>query len=508
MSKNTITTKLPTALAPFTGVDNATARLLKAISAIEFGMLQDGDLVYVQSVRDYWKWVPTSTATDDCTGAAAKLGYCNPTVNGANPGRFERLFICSPDWLLQNFFIDNGAAGHNENSGATALLPLNNDIELYQRWSQGKRARIATAITVTYAQTPITQTNYFYELIAGGSLLIVGTPTISKAGTVLTAVQTQVRTAGAELGWAITAVGLAVADLSKLAVITASGTPANVGAYTHLLKDEGGGKLRVSPFGTYNATTGAFTQVTPLVGDTIEIRDVFATTLSIGKFEECTQLNDPILATLSRTTFDSIGLNSNVALSNAQGGIVGWGGPIYYVRTLFKQMTFAGQLQNVSALHLLRGGGIAGGFTVNVRTNVNCTLIGVGASAFLQSRPGGHLSLLVDCYFQNARCLTDGGSINSNGCAFFDTAASGAITLSMFSMSIWVQAGGVPDWGTANTGFAIHVGSECCYSYVVKPTVNSGLGVGRESRIGGTDKLYTSVPYIEGANNAAMVLTA
>ncbi len=97
-------------LGPFTTVNNGGSRPLKAISASEFATMQNGSVVYVESVKRYYQWNPLSTETDD-TGTAASLNhFCNPTVNGVNPGRFEALFaITSPDWLLQDFFIDSAA---------------------------------------------------------------------------------------------------------------------------------------------------------------------------------------------------------------------------------------------------------------------------------------------------------------------------------------------------------------------------------------------------------------
>lgn len=127
-------------LAPFTGVNNGSARLLKAISATELALLQEGDLVYVISVRDYWKWLPTSTITSD------DITYCAPTVVGVGAGRFERMMFASPDWMLQTTWVmdDAGSLGtsNDENDGLTAATALRTDTERQRRmgeepiWSQ------------------------------------------------------------------------------------------------------------------------------------------------------------------------------------------------------------------------------------------------------------------------------------------------------------------------------------------------------------------------------------
>lgn len=507
MSKNTIdnASDLSVAdLAPFTTVDNGGARPLKAISAAEFAALDDGDMVYVQSVRDYWKWVPASTATDDSTGAAAQLQYCNPTVNGANPGRFERLFIASPDWLLQNFFV-NTATGHNENDGATALTPINNDREIFQRWGPGKRAAIATAITITWAQSPSVQTNLMFEILLGGALTFVGTPLVTKVGSVLTAVTVQDRTT--QTRWAITAGALLDAtDLGKLYVITASGIPANVGAYAEAIKDNGANQIIVTPFGTYNNTTGAFTVITPAVGDTIEVRAMTATTL-IGNIEGFGTYSGTQLGT-SKVVFDSIHLAS-AAGANQASSIRACGVGFVYTRCTFASIVLSGPTFNNTSGHFWRGGGGISGCVIAIRGAGAATFSQIGMlNGFFTMTRGSQVVTTSDCYFQNTNVTpVHGGTIISSGCAFFDR-SSASQNLFLAPGAVFQQSGAIPDWGTNNAGFGIFLQSTSFYSYATKPTINSGLGAGREASIGGTDTLLVNIPYIEGANNASMVLTA
>jgi len=500
MSKNSITPDaLPSKLAPFTGVDNATARLLKAISQFELNSLRDGDVVYVQSVRDYWKWVPTSTIADDSTGAAAKLRYCNPTVNGANPGRFERLFLYSPDWLIQNFTINN-VTGNNEADGITT--PLNNDNELYQRW--GLNALFSSPVTVTYAQAPTTETNYSLRYISGGSVTILGTPIVTKAGTILTAIQTQVRTAGAELGWAITGVGLGAADVGKIAVITASAIPANINAYAGIVKDEGGGKLRIAPFGVYTPAPANFTAITPAVGDTIEIRE--PTVIKVGFISITAETTDSIVATPTRNCviFDSVKLIG--ASANFNGGIENNGAFVDYVRCGADVLSLGG-FTHSTGRHRFTGGIIASN-GVTSRTGCSLFINKTGILGGILSATGSVIAVATDTYFQNAVLNAGrGGVINDQGAAFFDrTTSNQAILVS--AGGHYAQTGATPSWGTANAGHGITVQSGSSYTYVTKPTVNGTLGAGRETQVGGTDKLYAAIPYIEGANNATLVLTA
>lgn len=142
---------LPTKLAPFTGVNNATVRLLKAISAFELASLQEGDVVYTESVRDYWKWLPASViASNDIT-------YCAPTVVGAGAGRFERLLLASPDWSLQTTWVldeaNSSGTANDENDGLTATTPLASTVERRRRMGPKAQWSASTAYHLRYIST-------------------------------------------------------------------------------------------------------------------------------------------------------------------------------------------------------------------------------------------------------------------------------------------------------------------------------------------------------------------
>ena len=466
------------------------------------GLVDGVSTAWVESVKDTWRWDATSTLTAD------NITVCNPTANGANPGRFIRELNPAPEWLQQTaWFVDT--AGNDENDGSTALTPVKTDIEIQRRWGIGVRAQIAQTTTITYAQSPTNQTNYLFALAPGGKVNFVGTPTVSKAGTIITAVQTQVRTPGSELLWAITAVGIGATEVGKVVVITASGTPANVGAYALVMKDEGGGKVRVSPFGTYSNTTGLFTQITPVVGDTVEFRDMSATTLQLGKIEGHNDQSATAQSPATGVTFDSLFLDS-VPGAAYQGALLSFGLGFYYARCVGKVLRLGGMSSNMPTQHFWRGAGWASGGNITLHSAgvLSLSQIGsIGASA--APRAGSNLLLSTDCYFQDANVTTGfpGAVIDSSGAAFVDRTTSNS-AVSVVAGSTWRQSGAVPDWGTNNTGHGVVVTSTGGYVYATKPTVNGTLGAGREAQIGGTDKLYGAVPFIEPANNAALVATA
>jgi hypothetical protein len=471
----------------------ANVAALKAITAARLAGLQNGQRVFVTTLRAWFAWDATSVVADDTTDFLSVA----VTANGASAGRFRRLDDAHPAWLEQaTWFVDT--AGSNENSGLTALLPVKTDAEIQRRWGLGNRARISTAVSITYAQSPTTQTNFLLEMASNGFLRFVGTPVVTKAGTVLTAIQSQVRTAGAELGWAITGTGLGAADV---AVITASGTGANVGAYAMILKDETGGKVRVSPFGTYSESTVAFTQVTPQVGDTIEVRA--PTTLNVGLLDMNGLATDTAGTPANcRVTFDGVTLDGT---SNGFGSMATRGSLFcYLVRSIVNTVQVAG---GGLGTFILRGGGVGTGGVI-IRGAGAITLTQVGCLGPVNGIVTCSISISADTYFQNTSLtIQRGGVASTSGAAFFDRSTSNS-ALSIAAGGLCIQTGATPDWGTANAGHGVSIQSVGEYSYATKPTVNSGLGAGREAIVGGTDKLYSTVPFVEPANNAALVLTA
>lgn len=464
----------------------------------------DGQPLYSSSFGGAnWHWqadFPAATATDNET-------TCRPTswiAGGLNGAAVRDLSGNPKNWKQAAWTVDSTTA---DNEGASTVKT---DVEIQRRWGAGVLAQISTPVTITYAQSPAAATELLYEITASVPVKIVGTPTITKAGTVLTAVQLQVRTPGAEVRWAITGVGLGAADVGKIVVITASGTPANVTAYASVLRDDTGGKVVVSPFGTYSETTGAFTQITPVVGDTVEIRDMSATTLSVGTIEGHVSAFAAAAGsstTGARTQFDSIMLLGSSTANVPFGTLLSVGGTFYYTRTVIKDINLAGFGGNQFAGHNYRGGLWTG--TVNVRSSAQLAQIGA-LNANISPRSGALLTVLSDCYFQNTQVSGTDAMLSTGGGAFFDRTVASA-TLVLSGRGGLLQSGAIADWGTNNAGFGLVVRSGCTYAYATKPTINATLGAGRESSVGGVDTLYAAYPAtgaVNLTNFAAVVLSA
>ena len=435
-------------------------------------------------------------------------GKGRPSGDGATTfespvGSWRRLLIGHPSWMEHRDWYCDAVNGNDENGGVDAANALKTPDELQRRWGgTGRRARLTRALTLTFAQSPTGQTNMVFEVALGASFTFVGTPTITKPGTVLSDVQTQVRTAGSELGWAITGPGLDATDVGKLVVITASGVGANVDAYALVLKDETGGKVRVSPFGTFDSTTGAFTQRTPQVGDTVEIRTPM--TLTVGMIDCYAAAAGSASAGVNRVLFDSLTLDAG---GTSDGGIYGHKTSIYYARSILNGVTWLGEGSGGKAPHFLRGGGVGTG-QLFVRSGGNSTISQSGCLGSVSVGANGHLAVAADTYFQNCGLtVARGAFVNSQGAAFFDRSSSDSAFV-LLDGGVCTQLGAVPDWGTNNTGHGLKVQSGASYTYATKPTINGTVGAGREALVGGTDKLWSAIPYVEATNNAMIVPTA
>jgi hypothetical protein len=94
------------------------------------GLVDGVSVAWVESVKDTWRWDATSTLTAD------NITVCNPTANGANPGRFVRELTPAPEWMAQlTWVIDpagRSAPPSDENSGAVGF-PLATDAERQRR---------------------------------------------------------------------------------------------------------------------------------------------------------------------------------------------------------------------------------------------------------------------------------------------------------------------------------------------------------------------------------------
>jgi hypothetical protein len=279
-------------LAPFTGVNNATARLLKAISAAELASLQEGNLVYVESVRDYWKWLPASTLTSD------DITYCAPTVVGAGAGRFERMMFSSPDWMQQGTWVIDAAASlptsKDENDGLTAATALLTDTERQRR--MGENLGLLQEYHFRYiSDVPITQEVIIDQTALGGQIFLHSSMTDGEGQSILfgpTAMGAitalNYAAAGGGQPWEMICPAIAgtwsnagpagTSLIDKRGRVTA-GTAANIGGKFFPIKDLGGAspnaKARLAEPNKVGVYTSPFSTATPSATFTPTAGDTF-----------------------------------------------------------------------------------------------------------------------------------------------------------------------------------------------------------------------------------------
>jgi hypothetical protein len=477
----------------FITVSKASSKRAIDLPASYVGSLTDGDEIFVESYGRKFVWdttFPSGTSTVD--GESFR-----PTVWTGNGAFIADLNGNPKYWRQAAWFVST--AGDDENDGLTSSTPVKTDIEIRRRWGSG--AGLSVPVTITYAQAPTTETNFEIAIYAGGSLTFLGTPVVTNAAVTLTTVNAQVRTAGAEVPWSIVGATFGAADLGKLVVIASSSNGGNVGAYAKVVKQTGT-TLRVSPFGKFVISDGSsFTQVTPLVGDVVNV--VAPTDLQVGqimlhgRYQGATQT----APTRQCVIFDSVKLNGNASSHTC--AVNSNGVNVFFARSDLNNITLTGT-KTPGTFFRSAGGGI-GNVTLSFTF---MQLRQSGVTGALTVDYGGRLTALVDTYFQGSALSALGGAfVNTQGAAFFDSTFDGG-AIAVLAGGTHIQTGATADWGTNNTGHGVKVFAGGQYIYTTKPTINSGLGAGREAMVGATDKLWSEIPYVEATNNAALVLNA
>lgn len=388
-----------------------------------------------------------------------------------------------------SYFLSS--AGSDANDGLTAAKPL----KTFARLSQiiGPISRTAGDIVINVGSSPPTDAlNMNVGIADGTGLAIRGTPVVQATGT-LTGVT--VANVGANTPWSIADAGLAggwAAHVGKLVRITGG---ARAGNYARVVKDLGAGAARISPFGNVAVGVGvpAFQVVTPVIGDPYEILSPPTVRAGGLNFRLLSQSGVVVASSFLRNavTFDGVTLDGNTMLAGVDGRLV----PV-----VFKQSIGTGLYMGSD--YVIAGGGGFDGSAAGIGSLVN--LDGVGVMGNFLVYQNASAVALNNTIFQNA-ALSCGGTLTVFGLSFFDRAAANNTLL--VNQGGYCRASGAT-WGTANAGHGVIVTSGSRLSYNTKPTVNATLGAGREAQVGGTDKLWAAIPYVEATNNAAIVAEA
>jgi hypothetical protein len=486
-------------LVTFLTVARASAKRMLDAPLAQVSSWIDGQPLYTSSCGGAgWHWqadFPSGLLTDNIT-------TCRPTswVAGGLNGACVRGLEGNRTSLLATAWFVNSTATDNEGAG-TALDPVQTAAEILRRFGPGE-IYFPDNVTFNFAQAPTSPIVGFHLGVTNlHNIIFQGTPTSSQENVVITAVTAQVRTPGSEVALAITGATLGAADVGKLAIIVDSATPGHIGAYAYVIEDQTAGKVGITPFGFASEDFTVFSQITPSVGDTIDI--VVPMTLPVASIVFNNQTTnfvpfEPVVTPLDCVVFR----DCTVAGTDGNGGITANGISVYYERCIWQSLMLYGDQHPSANSQVLAGGGVSG--FVDVHTSAGIYKSGV-LNCFVNLAPGAIFICDTDSYFQNSgTILFAGTSVASYGTAFWDRASANNALVVQHGAE-WNQFGAVPDWGTGNAGHGIKIASLGGYTYVTKPTINGTLGAGREALIGGTDKVYAAVPFIEPANNAALV---
>lgn len=413
--------------------------------------------------------------------------------------------------LTQTAWFIDPVNGSDTNDGSTLALALKTDARRQVLWGGSAMAIVSAPTTVTYVSSPPASdvVNYNVAYKTGGSLTIQGTPTITNPAITLTAVTSLNR--GTQTPFDVTGVGLGASDVGRLMRITSG---ARLNNYCGVAKDLTGGKVRISPFGNLSVsatttTTGIpFTEVTPQVGDIVEVFTVPILTIGSLLFRSLT--NVVPTATTNAVFLDTIGLDgTNSPIFSVPGTLMCQGAQVYLRQCTYQRIKFGG-LGGIWG-----AGGIAtnswqvqGGFSNNGAPFAIFYGFLMTAGAFT-CQAGGSCIIGGDCLFQNASCQS-AGNLFADFVSIFDRANSN-LSMQIFAGGNYQSnnlASGDLLWGDNNLGVGVRIFSGGSLIYTTKPTINTPQGAGRQSLIGGVNTDWASVPAVTAANNAMIVARA
>jgi hypothetical protein len=401
--------------------------------------------------------------------------------------------------------------GNDANNGATQATALKTDARRQVLWGGSSTALLTQPTTVTYLSSPPATdiVNYNVAYGTGASLTILGTKTVTNPAITLTAVTTLNR--ATQTPWDVTGVGLGAADVGRLMRITAG---ARTGNYCGVAKDLTGGKVRISPMGTTDfaliASTGvAYTQVTPIAGDIVEVFTV--PTLTIGSCIFRALSNTVPTQTTNCVVFDTIQLDGGASwgASSILGSIILQGAQCMTRQSIMGRC-------KVSGVGGFWGGGgifnnnfqVQGGFSNNGGPFCQILSFLMTTGAFTV-QAGAACTLGGDCLFQNAG-LVVGGNLSGEFISVFDRSVSNT-AVQVFMGGAYRSVGILSTdllWGDANTGVGCRIRSGGSMTYVTKPTINTPQGAGRQSLVGGVNLDWAAIPAVTAANNAMIVVEA
>ncbi len=386
--------------------------------------------------------------------------------------------------------------GSNSNSGIDADHPIRDCEERWRRCGVGYVVKQPTTI-VYHDSPPISDIELFDDLLIGygGSLTLQGTRTAVATG-VLTNFTPYDR--AAQTKNIIEATGLAggfAAHVGRHARITSG---ARAGTDFIITKDLGGGRADISTPGASTVIgSPSFARATPQTGDPFEIVTVPLLRCGIFAFLPGSQQRTAESA-FARVVVTDLELDFGNKTTGATGavasGIVADFVHVHVARCRLDAVSLRGGLlylfQNYHYGYSMVNGGSfvymwAGAHTSHVQTNAS----GYVLLDYDELFQGGAITAARNSTIEiGTACVFDkagpAAQVNPGGLIMCTPSFDGAVTAL---------------WGTGNAGRGVDVEAGAQLRWYsgaggAKPTVNAGLGLGREILLGGTDMLYADIP--------------
>lgn len=395
--------------------------------------------------------------------------------------------------MQASWFIDP-ILGNDGNSGASPTEALKTVAMRQERF--GPSAIIKGDVRITYlGAIPATDVeNIAARVMAGSKLTLRGTPAILLIAGAATATLQAVTVMDrySDQLCSVTAVGL---DATHVGAIVRLVTGPNQGAYARIVRDHGNGRVDTTPFGIATIPYPYFDSVNPVVGQAIEV--FTPSSIHLGGWY-CTQGAPNFAGDSPAMVVDSLTVDGGSA-----GTIYTTDLPVIIQRSNLKFLTLAG-----SGKQVVCGGGLD---YVRIKNYAYESLhIAYGSiNSFVQVQSAAYMAPDQDPVHIGSR-FTVLGVVDAGAMAFFDIPSSSDPAVEIRPSGTFTSRSNIADhqdllWGTNNAGYGVAVEAGGKLLYATKPKINSGLGAGREARVGGTDKAWAAIPYVESANNAMIV---
>lgn len=463
-----------------------TFSTLALLAAESTNRYHDGWEIFVESVRDYF--------IVDKSGSGTSDGITQVTP-ASGPGRFRRAVGRQhPSWRYQTAWTINPSSGNDEGTSTVKTTA-----ELIRRLGIPFYTLDNTTYTITIANSvPTTDPlRADFRVTDGSRVDWAGTPTTVRSNTfsAVTALnsgsQQPLTVTDGTFDW--------TSNVGNQIFIP---TGARAGAYTWVAKANSAGVSRLGNMCTngLNFSTALATTVTPIATDPYQTRSL--PDLPIGSFniEGASYSNpDTLIHSMSNLRVRGTGGFTASITGKNEGLTVMFSGCFFDVVQISHPSAIATNCRHNNQTTV-----IADGF-LSVEAGI---ITGAGIGNF-----GTGLLLDAHVLAQGAGLLyaNQSNTVIGQACSFDNAGPTEAIYLVGGARVIrGFSDHGVYDlWGTNNAGRAMRVHSGSHFYMRTRPTINAGLGAGREvgfhSESGVDDVLWADVP-VTSSNDSSVII--